>query len=222
MGPNARVQSTSPPNAFPNDRVRSPPVRCQRNVLAGRTAGNPPAVASPRKQTQDHAIAIWREWDGRAALPPATALRVRGGCQEKEHHQPHESTVHAVTAIGIDMGKNILHMVGLDSRGAIVLREKVSRGRVASRLANLQPCSLVSKQEWRQTMLLASRRAGHDVKQVPPDRMKADGYTLLVSTDHVASSPHAFKLNIDPLKDLAPVIQLSRQPVVLAVHLPLA
>jgi tripartite-type tricarboxylate transporter receptor subunit TctC len=45
-----------------------------------------------------------------------------------------------------------------------------------------------------------------------------DGYTLLVSTDHVASSPHAFKLNIDPLKDLAPVIQLSRQPVVLAVH----
>src|SRR5215467_11604373 len=45
-----------------------------------------------------------------------------------------------------------------------------------------------------------------------------DGYTLLVSTDHVASSPHAFKLNIDPLKDLAPIIQLSRQPVVLAVH----
>ena len=45
-----------------------------------------------------------------------------------------------------------------------------------------------------------------------------DGYTLLVSTDHVASSAHAFKLNIDPLKDLAPIIQLSRQPVVLAVH----
>ena len=45
-----------------------------------------------------------------------------------------------------------------------------------------------------------------------------DGYTLLVSTDHVASSAHAFRLNIDPLKDLAPVIQLSRQPVVLAVH----
>src|SRR5258705_6206236 len=27
-----------------------------------------------------------------------------------------------------------------------------------------------------------------------------DGYTLLVSTDHVASSAHAFKLNIEPLK----------------------
>jgi tripartite-type tricarboxylate transporter receptor subunit TctC len=45
-----------------------------------------------------------------------------------------------------------------------------------------------------------------------------DGYTVLVSTDHVASAPHVYKLTIDPLKDLVPVIQLSRQPVVLAVH----
>jgi transposase len=49
------------------------------------------------------------------------------------------STVHAVTAIGIDMGKTTLHMVGLDSRGAIVAREKVSRGRIASRLATYLP-----------------------------------------------------------------------------------
>jgi transposase len=53
---------------------------------------------------------------------------------------PRRSTVHAVTTIGIDMGKNTLHMVGLDSRGAILLREKVSRGRIASRLANVPPC----------------------------------------------------------------------------------
>jgi tripartite-type tricarboxylate transporter receptor subunit TctC len=45
-----------------------------------------------------------------------------------------------------------------------------------------------------------------------------DGYTILVSTDNVASAAHAYKLNINPLKDLAPIIQLSRQPVVLAVH----
>ncbi len=45
-----------------------------------------------------------------------------------------------------------------------------------------------------------------------------DGYTVLVSTDHAASAPHVYKLTIDPLKDLVPVIQLSRQPVVLAVH----
>ena len=28
---------------------------------------------------------------------------------------PRTATVHAVTAIGIDMGKNTLHMIGLDS-----------------------------------------------------------------------------------------------------------
>ena len=45
---------------------------------------------------------------------------------------PSRSTVRAVATIGIDMGKNTLHMVGLDSYGAIVLREKVSRGRIVS------------------------------------------------------------------------------------------
>ena len=53
---------------------------------------------------------------------------------------PRRSTVRAVTTIGIDTGKNTLHMVGLDSLGAIVLRERVSRGRVTSRLANLPRC----------------------------------------------------------------------------------
>src|SRR5262249_1262299 len=46
-----------------------------------------------------------------------------------------------------------------------------------------------------------------------------DGYTLLVAgEDQIASNPHVYKLNSDPVKDLLPVIQLSRQPVVLAVH----
>ena len=45
-----------------------------------------------------------------------------------------------------------------------------------------------------------------------------DGYTLLVAPDFVVSAPHVFKMSVDPLKDLEPVIQLSRQPVALAVH----
>jgi tripartite-type tricarboxylate transporter receptor subunit TctC len=45
-----------------------------------------------------------------------------------------------------------------------------------------------------------------------------DGYTILVSTDQVATLPHIMKINFDALHDLVPVIQLSRQPVVLAVH----
>ena len=34
----------------------------------------------------------------------------------------------AVDVIGIDIGKNSFHVVGLDRRGAIVLRQKWSRG----------------------------------------------------------------------------------------------
>ena len=79
------------------------------------------------------------------------------------------STVHAVTAIGIDMGKTTLHMIGLDSRGSIVAREKVTRGRVASRLANSPPC-LIGIKAGMATHYVARELAalGHDVKQVPP------------------------------------------------------
>ena len=45
-----------------------------------------------------------------------------------------------------------------------------------------------------------------------------DGYTILIATDQVSTWQHLFKLNFDPMKDLMPVVQLSRQPVVLAVH----
>jgi transposase len=46
----------------------------------------------------------------------------------------------ATSVIGIDIGKNSFHIVGLDDRGAIVLRQKWSRGQIESRLANIPPC----------------------------------------------------------------------------------
>jgi tripartite-type tricarboxylate transporter receptor subunit TctC len=45
-----------------------------------------------------------------------------------------------------------------------------------------------------------------------------DGYTLLVAPDAIASNPHVYKVNYDALKDVAAVIQISRQPIVLAAH----
>ena len=45
-----------------------------------------------------------------------------------------------------------------------------------------------------------------------------DGYSILVTIDTVASNPHVFHTNIDPSKDLVPIIQVSRQPIVLAAH----
>ena len=46
----------------------------------------------------------------------------------------------AIAVIGIDIGKNSFHIVGLDQRGAIVLRQKWSRGQVEARFANMAPC----------------------------------------------------------------------------------
>jgi transposase len=46
----------------------------------------------------------------------------------------------AIAVIGIDIGKNSFHIVGLDDRGAMVLRQKWSRGQVETRLANMRPC----------------------------------------------------------------------------------
>src|SRR5262245_35122579 len=45
-----------------------------------------------------------------------------------------------------------------------------------------------------------------------------DGYNILVTTDTVLSNPHVFHTNMDPSKDLVPIIQVSRQPIVLAAH----
>ena len=35
--------------------------------------------------------------------------------------------LHQVATIGIGIGKNSFHLIGLDARGAIVLRQKLSR-----------------------------------------------------------------------------------------------
>jgi transposase len=46
----------------------------------------------------------------------------------------------AIAAVGIDIGKNSFHVVGHDERGAIVLRQKWSRGQMEARFANMPAC----------------------------------------------------------------------------------
>ena len=45
-----------------------------------------------------------------------------------------------------------------------------------------------------------------------------DGYTILVVPELIVSNAHVYKVNYDPLRDFTPVIQISRQPIVLAAH----
>src|ERR1700739_2149105 len=81
----------------------------------------------------------------------------------------HKTAATVADTIGIDTGKNTLHLIGLDDQGAIVLREKIARGRIAARLANVPRC-LIGIEAGMATHYVARELSvlGHDVKQVPP------------------------------------------------------
>jgi tripartite-type tricarboxylate transporter receptor subunit TctC len=49
-------------------------------------------------------------------------------------------------------------------------------------------------------------------------KQPADGYVVLATADALAASAQLYRLGFDPMKDFTPVIQLTRQPIVLAVH----
>ena len=74
----------------------------------------------------------------------------------------------ATAVIGIDIGKNSFHVVGRDVRGAIVLRQKWSRGQVETRLANLPPC-LIGMEACVGAHHLSRRLKllGHDARLMP-------------------------------------------------------
>ena len=59
--------------------------------------------------------------------------------------RPSQKTPETITTIGIDLGKNRFHLVGLDKRGAIVLQQKVSRAQLERRLANIPRCLIAMK-----------------------------------------------------------------------------
>jgi transposase len=105
------------------------------------------------------------EWSGRA---PAPAAREAGeGAEPKEHAMSQELDT-AIAVIGIDIGKNSFHVVGHDKRGAIVLRQKWSRGQVETRLANQPPC-LIGMEACVGAHHLSRKlqRLGHDARLMP-------------------------------------------------------
>jgi transposase len=73
-----------------------------------------------------------------------------------------------IAVIGIDIGKNSFHIVGQDRRGALVLRQKWSRGQVEARLANLPPC-LIGMEACTGAHHLSRKLGalGHDARLMP-------------------------------------------------------
>jgi hypothetical protein len=72
-------------------------------------------------------------------LLPRQQLKLARGANDKEPAMS-QTVQTAVSTVGIDIGKNSFHIIGHDDRGAIVLRQKWSRGQVETRLANMPPC----------------------------------------------------------------------------------
>jgi transposase len=75
-------------------------------------------------------------WSGRA--PARQQVKLVRGAKDKEHAM--SDTQYRDRRDRHDIGKNSFHVVGHDARGAIVLRQKWSRGQVEARLANIPPC----------------------------------------------------------------------------------
>jgi transposase len=104
-------------------------------------------------------------WSGRAPAPPAFYAGKGTKDKERAMSQKPES---AIAVVGIDIGKNSFHVVGLDKRGAIVLRQKWSRGQVEARFANMPPC-LVGMEACVGAHHLSRRlkALGHDARLMP-------------------------------------------------------
>jgi transposase len=85
----------------------------------------------------------------------------------------HQKSSDAVAVIGVDIGKNTFHLVGLDKRGAIVLRIKVSRSQLERRLANIPRC-LVGLEAGCGSHHIARQiqALGHDVRLLPAQYVK--------------------------------------------------
>jgi transposase len=84
-----------------------------------------------------------------------------------------KSTTESIATLGIDIGKNVFHLIGLDKRGAIVLRQKLSRSQIEVRLANLPIC-LIGMEACVGAHHLGRqlKEMGHDVRLMPANYVR--------------------------------------------------
>src|ERR1700686_1188516 len=93
--------------------------------------------------------------------------------------------------VGIDLGKTVFHLVGLDSTGKVVIRKKCSRTQLLAFTANLQ-VQLIGMESCSGSHFLgrALREQGHEVRLMPAQYEPAflgtstpwDGATSVIGT----------------------------------------
>src|SRR6516162_11649164 len=78
-----------------------------------------------------------------------------------------------IRTIGIDLGKTVFHLVGINGRGAVVVRKKCSRTQLLRFTSNLPPC-LIGMEACGGSHFLgrALREQGHDARLMPAQYVK--------------------------------------------------
>jgi len=86
--------------------------------------------------------------------------------------------------LGIDLGKTVFHLVGLDSTGKVVIRKRCSRRQLLAFTANLQ-VDLIGMESCSGSHFLgrALREQGHDVRLMPAQHVKP--YVQTNKTDYI-------------------------------------
>ena len=85
----------------------------------------------------------------------------------------HQTAIETIATVGIDLGKNTFILIGMDARGRIVLRRKISRGQLQQCLVNLPVC-LIGLEACAGAHHVGRQLAalGHDVRLLPAQYVK--------------------------------------------------
>ncbi|MFQ6018861.1 MAG: IS110 family transposase [Kiloniellaceae bacterium] len=78
-----------------------------------------------------------------------------------------------IVTLGLDLGKNYVHMIGLDRNGRIALRRRVRRGRLLAAVANMPACVIgMEACSGAHHLGRALEAQGHTVGLMPPQYVK--------------------------------------------------
>jgi transposase len=90
------------------------------------------------------------------------------------HHKEASPMAQQMSVLGIDIAKQVFHVVGMDDRGHVVLRKRLARSTLLTFIANLPPLRIGmeacgSAHYWARQF----REHGHDVRLIAPPCVKA-------------------------------------------------